>query len=35
VLMCFLFLFGIGFFTIVSQTYKAAIANPVKNLRSE
>jgi putative ABC transport system permease protein len=35
VLMCFLFLLGIGLFTIVSQTYKAAIANPVKNLRSE
>jgi putative ABC transport system permease protein len=35
VLMCFLFLLGIGLFTIVSQTYKAAIANPVKSLRSE
>ena len=35
VLMCFLFLLGIGLFTIVSQTYKAAIANPVKRLRTE
>ncbi|MEO5943467.1 MAG: ABC transporter permease [Ferruginibacter sp.] len=35
VVMCFLFLLGIGLFTIVSQTYKAAIANPVKSLRSE
>lgn len=35
VLMCFLFLLGIGLFTIVSQTYKAAIANPVKALRTE
>jgi putative ABC transport system permease protein len=35
VLLCFLFLLAIGLFTIISQTYKAAIANPVKNLRTE
>ena len=35
VLLCFFFLLGIGLFTIISQTYKAAIANPVKNLRTE
>ena len=35
VLMCFLFLLLIGLFTIISQTYKAATANPVKNLRTE
>jgi putative ABC transport system permease protein len=35
VLVCFLFLLGIGLFTILSQTYKAAIANPIKNLRME
>lgn len=35
VVMCFLFLLGIGLFTILSQTYKAATANPVKNLRME
>jgi putative ABC transport system permease protein len=35
VLCCFLFLFSIGLFTIISQTYKAAISNPVKNLRTE
>lgn len=35
VLMCFAFLLGIGLFTIISQTYKAAIANPVKSLRTE
>ncbi|MEO8861565.1 MAG: ABC transporter permease [Ginsengibacter sp.] len=35
VLMCFLFLLGVGLFTIISQTYKAAIANPVKSLRTE
>lgn len=34
-LLCFLFLLTIGLFTIISQTYKAAIANPVKNLRTE
>jgi putative ABC transport system permease protein len=35
VLFCFALLLAIGLFTIISQTYKAAIANPVKNLRSE
>ncbi len=35
VALCFLFLLGIGLFTIISQTYKAAIANPVAALRSE
>lgn len=35
VIMCFLFLLSIGLFTIISQTYKAAMANPVKNMRSE
>ena len=35
VLMCFALLLSIGLFTIISQTYKAAIANPVKNLRTE
>jgi putative ABC transport system permease protein len=35
VLLCFALLLSIGLFTIISQTYKAAIANPVKNLRSE
>lgn len=35
VLSCFLFLFCIGLFTIVSQTYKAATSNPVKHLRTE
>jgi putative ABC transport system permease protein len=35
VMMCFLFLLIIGLFTIISQTYKAAAANPVRNLRSE
>ena len=35
VALCFLFLLGIGLFTIISQTYKAAIANPVKALRTE
>ncbi|WP_462249164.1 ABC transporter permease [Ferruginibacter sp.] len=35
VIGCFLFLLSIGLFTIISQTYKAAVANPVKNLRSE
>jgi putative ABC transport system permease protein len=33
--LCFLFLFVIGFVTIFSQTYKAATANPVKDLRME
>jgi putative ABC transport system permease protein len=32
---CFMVVFSIGLFTIISQTYKAATANPVKNLRTE
>jgi putative ABC transport system permease protein len=35
VLVCFLFLLGIGLFTIISQTYRAATSNPVKALRTE
>jgi len=35
VVMCFVFLLAIGLFTVISQTYKAAMANPVKNMRSE
>ena len=35
VVLCFLFLLSIGLFTIISQTYKAAKANPVKTLRTE
>jgi putative ABC transport system permease protein len=35
VIMCFLFLLIVGLFTIMSQTYKAATANPVKSLRTE
>jgi putative ABC transport system permease protein len=35
VLLCFLFLLGIGLFTIISQTYRAATSNPVKALRTE
>jgi putative ABC transport system permease protein len=35
VALCFLFLLGIGLFTIISQTYKAAVANPVNRLRAE
>jgi putative ABC transport system permease protein len=35
VLLCFLFLLGIGLFTIISQTYRAATTNPVKALRTE
>lgn len=35
VFMCFLFLLSIGLFTIISQTFKAAISNPVKSLRTE
>ena len=35
VLLCFFFLLSIGLFTIISQTYKAAMANPVDSLRSE
>lgn len=34
-LSCFLFLVAIGLITILSNTYKAAAANPVKNLRTE
>jgi len=32
---CFLFLLSIGLFTIISQTGKAAMENPVKSLRTE
>jgi putative ABC transport system permease protein len=32
---CFLFLLSIGLFTIISQTAKAAIENPVQHLRTE
>jgi putative ABC transport system permease protein len=35
VMMCFLFLLIVGLFTIMSQTYKAATASPVKSLRTE
>ncbi len=35
VIMCFLFLLGIGLLTIISQTYKAATDNPAKHLRTE
>ena len=35
VLVCFLFLLSIGLITILSQTYKAAMENPVKSLRTE
>ena len=35
VLLCFFFLLSIGLFTFISQTYKAAMANPVDSLRSE
>lgn len=35
VLLCFLFLLAIGLFTIISQTYKAATANPVKSLKAD
>ncbi len=34
-LLCLIFLLMIGLVTILSNTYKAAIANPVKNLRTE
>jgi putative ABC transport system permease protein len=34
-LLCFAFLLIIGLATIISQTYKAAIENPAKNLRIE
>lgn len=32
---CFVFLLSIGLFTIMSQTYKASLENPVKSLRTE
>ncbi|MEO5682912.1 MAG: ABC transporter permease [Chitinophagaceae bacterium] len=32
---CFVFLLCIGLFTIISQTYKASLENPVKSLRTE
>lgn len=32
---CFMIVFLIGLFTVISQTYKAAMVNPVKNLRTE
>lgn len=35
IVLCFLFLLGVGLFTIISQTLKAAAANPVNALRSE
>lgn len=35
VIACFLFLLAIGLITIISQTYKAAAANPAENLRTE
>ena len=35
VLICFLLLLSIALFTIITQTYRAAIANPVKSLRTE
>ena len=34
-LLCFLFLLAIGLVTILLNTYKASITNPVKNLRTE
>src|SRR6218665_1855635 len=34
-LMCFLFLLSIGLITIISQTYKASLENPVNSLRTE
>ncbi|MEO6584086.1 MAG: ABC transporter permease [Ferruginibacter sp.] len=34
-LLCFIFLLLIGLATILSNTYKAATANPVENLRTE
>jgi len=34
-LLCFGILLIIGLVTIISQTYKAAMANPVKALRTE
>lgn len=35
VLLCFGFLLLVGLFTILSQTYRAAAANPVKSLKNE
>jgi putative ABC transport system permease protein len=32
---CFMLMFAIGLFTVISQTYRAAMANPVKSLRTE
>lgn len=32
---CFMLMFSIGLFTVISQTYKAAMMNPVKSLRTE
>lgn len=32
---CFMLMFVIGLFTVISQTYKAAMMNPVKSLRTE
>jgi putative ABC transport system permease protein len=34
-LLGFLFLLAIGLVTILANTYKASMANPVKNLRTE
>ncbi|MEP7319356.1 MAG: FtsX-like permease family protein [Panacibacter sp.] len=34
-LLCFLFLLVIGLITILSNTYRASVANPVKNLRTD
>jgi putative ABC transport system permease protein len=34
-LLCFCVLLAIGLLTIISQTYKAAVENPAKSLRSE
>jgi putative ABC transport system permease protein len=35
VVMCFFFLLAVGLFTIISQTYKAALTNPAESLRME
>jgi len=34
-ILCFVFLLAIGLVTIISQTYRAATANPVKDMRME
>jgi putative ABC transport system permease protein len=34
-LLCFGFLLMVGLFTILSQTYRASIANPVKSLKND